>query len=82
MEFESKNLFVNISGTGIAFRVTPFKQEESDNLAFKIDMGDHDPKAIHHSYINGWWQLSGKQIYTDILHMMGAMIEKNYPELF
>lgn len=82
MKLESKNLYITFSGTGYVFNVTPEKEDISGKLIFEIDMGDKDQKTIHYSYSNGWWQLTGKQIYTDILHLMGGMIERNYPELF
>lgn len=82
MKLESKNLYITFSGAGYAFSVTPDKDEETGKLFFEIDMGDMNLKTIHHTYSNGWCQLTGRQIYTDILHLMGGMIQRNYPELF
>lgn len=78
--YEKKQLVAKWNNTGYAFEVQPVKVD--GKLIFEINMFDNHPKTINYDYTNGWWQLSGNQIYTDILHSVGGVIQKNYPELF
>lgn len=79
-KYEKKSLYINWNNIGQPFDVTPVMNE--NKLFFEIDLFDNNPRTIDYSIINGWWQLTGNSIYTDILHSMGAAIQKNYPELF
>jgi len=82
MQLETKNLFVDFAGKTYQFNVTPIQDRKKGKTIFEIDLNDQNPKTIHYSYENGWWQLTGNPVYTDLLHFIGARIQRNYPDLF